>query len=350
MTGQGTAMQQDGLSSGRAGEPLEAWLRDHVAGYKGPAVVDKFSGGQSNPTFRLSAASGHYVLRRKPIGETLPSAHAVDREFRVLSALQNTGVPVPRVHALCNDDAVVGSMFYVMDFIRGRVFWDPRLPDLSRSERTAIFDSLNATIATIHSLDVDAIGLRDFGRSGDYLSRQISRWTRQYRASEMEYNAAMEDLIAWLPANMPEEGETRLVHGDYRMDNVLIHPTEPKITAVLDWELSTLGDPRADFAYHAMTWRFAPDLFRGLADIDFDELGIPDEKAYVEAYTRRSGFDPRPHWTFFLALSMFRIAAILQGIAKRASDGTAADSNAVDIGARARPVSECAARLLAEDA
>jgi aminoglycoside phosphotransferase (APT) family kinase protein len=166
----------------------------------------------------------------------------------------------------------------------------------------------------------------------------------------MEYNAAMEDLIAWLPANMPEEGETRLVHGDYRMDNVLIHPTEPRITAVLDWELSTLGDPRADFAYHAMTWRFAPDLFRGLADIDFDELGIPDEKAYVEAYTRRSGFDPRPHWTFFLALSMFRIAAILQGIAKRASDGTAADSNAVDIGARARPVSECAARLLAEDA
>lgn len=348
MAGHASATQNDPLSAATAGAALETWLSQNVERYRGPSRVEKFSGGQSNPTFRLGAASGSYVLRRKPLGETLPSAHAVDREFRVLQALQATDVPVPRVHALCTDDAVAGSMFYVMDLVPGRVFWDPRLPDLSAEERTSIFDSLNRTIAAIHRLDPDAVGLGDYGRKGDYLQRQVSRWTKQYRAAETEHNAAMEDLIAWLPQNLPAEGETRLVHGDYRLDNVLIHPSEPRITAVLDWELSTLGDPRADFAYHAMTWRFAPDLFRGLAGVELAALGIPDERTYVESYAARSGFDPRGDWTFFLVLSMFRIASILQGIAKRAMDGTAADARAVEVGAKARPIAERAARLLSE--
>ena len=340
----------DVLARGEAGAALEAWLAGHVADYRGPARVEKFAGGQSNPTFKLSAPSGAYVLRRKPLGATLPSAHAVDREFRVLRALQDSDVPSPRVHALCEDAAVAGSLFYVMDFVPGRTFWDPRLPEQSREERAQIFDSLNATIARIHTLDLRALGLTDFGRHGDYLQRQIARWTKQYRAAELERDSAFEDLIAWLPAHAPPEGETRLVHGDYRLDNVLIHPTEPRVVAVLDWELSTLGDPRADFAYHAMTWRIKPALFRGLEGVDFSALGAPDEKQYLQAYVDRTGVDPRPHWNFFLVLSLFRIAAILQGIAKRAVDGTAADAAAGDVGAKARPLAALAAQLLREGA
>lgn len=336
----------DPLSAENAGSALETWLADNVPNYQGPARLDRFAGGQSNPTFRLTATSGQYVLRRKPMGQTLPSAHAVDREFRVLHALQETDVPVPPVHALCTDDAVAGAMFYVMDLVPGRVFWDPRLPELTPAERKGIFDSMNATIAAIHRLDPVAVGLGDFGRHENYLARQISRWTRQYRASEIEPNPAMEALITWLPENLPAEGEARLVHGDYRLDNVLIHPTEPRIVAVLDWELSTLGDPRADFAYHAMTWRFAPDLFRGLAGSDFAALGIPNEADYVAAYAERSGFDPRSHWRFFLILGMFRLAAILQGIAKRAQEGTAADAKAAEVGAQAGPIAARALQLL----
>ena len=350
MDGHASAAGSDALSTGRTSESLEAWLSQWVEGYRGPARVEKFAGGQSNPTFKLVALSGAYVLRRKPLGETLPSAHAVDREFRVLKALQQTDVPVPRVHALSLDPSIAGSMFYLMDLVPGRVFWDPRLPQLAAADRARIFNSLNATIASIHSLDPTALGLAEFARSGDYLQRQIARWTKQYRAAETQHNQAVEELIAWLPANAPPEGETRLVHGDYRLDNVLIHPVEPRIAAVLDWELSTLGDPRADFAYHAMTWRIRPALFRGLEGIDFAALGIPDEQSYVAAYARRAGVDPRPHWNFFLVLSMFRIASILQGIAKRALDGTAADTAAAEVGAKARPLAERAARLIAEGA
>lgn len=340
------APETDPLQVGRASPALEAWLENSVADYRGPSQVEKFAGGQSNPTFSLTSPSGRYVLRRKPIGATLPSAHAVDREYKVLSALRSTDVPVPPVHALCIDDSVAGSMFYVMDLVPGRVFWDPRLPDLTAAERCGIFDSMGATIAAIHRLEPDDLGLGDFGRKGDYLQRQVSRWTKQYRAAETEFNPAIERLVAWLGENMPAEGETRIVHGDYRLDNVLVHPTEPKIAAVLDWELSTLGDPRADFAYHAMTWRLAPDLFRGLENVDFANLGIPREDDYVASYARRSGFDPRQDWTFFLVLSMFRIASILQGIARRAMDGTAADARAVEIGAKAGPIAERAVRLL----
>lgn len=343
-------MASDSLIDPLAGQvapaTLEQWLTDHVAGYRGPARLSRFSGGQSNPTFRLDAASGSYVLRRKPIGVTLPSAHAVDREFRVLSALRDSDVPVPRVHALCGDPAVAGSMFYVMDLVAGRLFWVPTLPDLTPADRSGIFASMNDVIAAIHRLRPDQIGLSDYGRTGDYLQRQISRWTRQYRAAETMRLEAMEALIAWLPENLPAEGETRLVHGDYRLDNVLIHPTEPRLVAVLDWELSTLGDPRADFAYHAMTWRFAPNLFRGLEGSDFENLGIPSEHGYVTDYVRKSGFDPRPDWTFFLALSMFRIASILQGIAHRAISGTAANADAAEVGARAAPIAARALRII----
>lgn len=341
-----SASIDDPLAGPLAPRELEAWLSGHVAGYAGPSSLSRFSGGQSNPTFRLDAPSGSYVLRRKPLGETLPSAHAVDREYRVLAALAATDIPVPRVHALCVDDAVAGSAFYVMDLVPGRLFWTPTLPELSPADRRGIFASMNDVIAAIHRLRPDELGLSDYGRPGNYLERQVSRWTRQYRASEMDRIAAMEALIAWLPENMPAEGETRLVHGDYRLDNVLIHPREPRIVAVLDWELSTLGDPRADFAYHAMTWRLAPQLFRGLEGVDFDGLGIPGEGDYVADYARKSGFDPRADWNFFLVLSMFRIASILQGIAHRAVAGTAANADAAEVGAKARPIAERALRII----
>ncbi|MFC6761488.1 phosphotransferase family protein [Sulfitobacter porphyrae] len=244
-------------------DALTAWMQENVTRFSGTPVLSKFEGGQSNPTFRVTSDSGAYVLRRKPMGPVLPSAHAVDREFRVLSAMAAANIPVPRVRALCLDESVIGSNFYIMDLVPGRVFWDPRLPDLSTQERAGIFDSMNETIARIHSLDPDTIGLGDFGRKDDYLTRQVSRWTRQYEAARMDPNDAMERLIEWLPRHIPPEHPARVVHGDYRLDNVLVHPQEPHVSAVLDWELSTIGNPIADFAYHLMTWRIAPDLFRG---------------------------------------------------------------------------------------
>ncbi|MEO3997322.1 phosphotransferase family protein [Mesorhizobium sp. CAU 1732] len=324
---------------------LTTWLGDAVAGFNGPIRLERISGGQSNPTFRLFAPSGDLVLRSKPVGPTLPSAHAVDREFRVLQALGGTGVPIPRAVAFCDDLSVIGTMFYVMELVPGRVFWDPRLPDLSREERGNIFDSMNETIARIHALSPAEIGLGDYGRPGAYVERQVSRWTKQYTASETDPNPAMDWLIDWLPQNMPADGETRLVHGDYRLDNLLIHPTEPRVVAVLDWELSTLGDPIADFAYHAMSWRLAPQLFRGLAGIDFAESGIPDERHYLDAYLKRTGLERPANWEFYLVLSMFRIASILQGIARRSIDGTASNADAAEIGRKARPISERARDL-----
>src|SRR4051794_6961565 len=257
---------------------LEAWLRGNVVGFRGPLAAERFSGGQSNPTYKLTSASGEYVLRRKPPGQLLPSAHAVDREFRVMRALAGTRVPVPRVHALCEDDSVIGSAFYVMEFLDGRIFWDQRLPEIADTvERGAMFDSMNAVIAALHTVDYNAVGLDDFGRPGNYMGRQIARWSRQYRASETEKIAEMDRLIDWLPLHVPAESAPAIVHGDYRMDNLVFHKTEPVIIGVLDWELSTIGDPLADFAYHVMTWRVTPELFRGLAGIDFAASGIPDE-------------------------------------------------------------------------
>jgi aminoglycoside phosphotransferase (APT) family kinase protein len=325
---------------------LEAWLRENLPDYAGPPVLERFPGGQSNPTFRLRAASGDYVLRRKPAGALLASAHAVDREYRVMRALADTPVQVARVHALCEDAAVIGSSFFVMDYVEGRVFWDQTLPGMAPEQRRAIFASMNATIAALHGVDFAAVGLSGFGRPENYLARQLARWTTQYRAAETAPIPAMDRLIEWLPANLPAGSgaaagvRAGVVHGDFRMDNLIFHPTEPRVVAVLDWELSTLGDPVVDFAYHAMSWRVAPALFRGLAGIDFAGSGIPTEADYVAEYFRRTGQPPVEHWDYYIVYSLFRIAAILQGIAKRALDGTAASAQAVDVGGRAGGLAE----------
>jgi aminoglycoside phosphotransferase (APT) family kinase protein len=319
---------------------LEGWMRDHIGGFRGPLAAEQFEGGQSNPTYKLSAGSGFYVLRRKPLGQLLPSAHAVDREYRVMRALAGTAVPVPEVHVLCEDDSVIGSVFYVMEFLDGRIFWDPRLPGLSAAERRAMFQSMSTVIAALHSVGYVEVGLADFGRAGNYMARQVARWSRQYQASETEKQPAMDQLIEWLPRHLPPEGQPRIVHGDYRIDNLIYHPTEPRVIGVLDWELSTIGDPLADFAYHAMAWRVSPELFRGLAGVDLAALGIPTEDEYVGAYGARTNRGRSPDWEFYMVYSLFRLAAIMQGIAKRAIDGTAASREAVELGRLARPVGE----------
>ena len=319
---------------------LERYLAAHVAGFTGPLSVSQFKGGQSNPTFLLTGGGRQYVLRRKPPGKLLPSAHAVDREYRVLSALHGTDVPVARPYALCEDESVIGTMFYVMDYVQGRVLWDPSLPGMTPPQRGAIFDEMNRVIAALHSVDYQAVGLGDYGRPGSYLERQIARWTKQYRASETERIEAMENLIEWLPNNIPDGEETTLVHGDYRLDNTIFHPTEPRMLAVLDWELSTLGHPIADFAYHCMTWRLTPTEFRGMLGLDFAALGIPDEARYVEMYCRRTGRAGIPNWDFYIAYNMFRLAGILQGIRGRVVEVTASSAHAIESGRRARPMAE----------
>lgn len=305
--------------------------------------VEQFKGGQSNPTYRFTDSQGRrYVLRRKPPGKLLPSAHAVDREYRVIKALYEIRFPVARPHVLCEDESIIGTAFYVMDYVEGRVLWDQSLPGMSKAGRFAIWDELNRVIANLHRVDYRAVGLESFGKPGNYIERQIGRWTQQYRASETERVTAMDNLIDWLPKNIPPEAATTVVHGDYRLDNTIFHPTEPRILAVLDWELSTLGDPLADFAYHCMSWHIPPGQFRGIAGLDFAALGIPSESEYVELYckrTRRGAIDPS-HWDFYIAYNLFRIAAILQGILKRVVDGTAASAHARDAGSRARPMAE----------
>lgn len=325
---------------------LADYLRAQGHDVDGGLTASEITGGQSNPTYRLDVGSHRYVLRRKPDGVLLPSAHAIEREYRVMRALAGTGVPVPRVHLLCEDTTVVGTPFYLMDFVEGRVFWDASLPGLEPRERAALYDELNRVIAALHQVDVAAVGLSDFGRPGRYLERQIERWTRQYRASETERIDAMERLIEWLPAHVPAADETSLVHGDYRIDNVIFHPTEPRILGVLDWELSTLGHPLADFAYHCMSWRVTPDEFRGIKGHDLDALGIPQEAPYVEAYRRRTGRESLPDWDYYLAFNMFRMSAILQGILARALQGNATSAQAEATGRLARPMAEAGWRQI----
>jgi aminoglycoside phosphotransferase (APT) family kinase protein len=319
---------------------LERYLRGHVEGFSGELEIEQFKGGQSNPTFMLKAGSRRYVLRRKPPGKLLPSAHAVDREYRVITALHGSGFPVAKTYCLCEDDSIIGTAFYVMDYVAGRVLWEPSLPQMAKDARAAYFDELNRVMAALHALDYTSIGLAEYGKPGNYIERQINRWIKQYRASETEHIEAMEHLIEWLPKNIPAGDETTIVHGDYRMDNVIFHPTEPKILAVLDWELSTLGHPLADFSYHCMTWRLTPGQFRGMMGIDFEAVGIPTEQAYVAAYCRRTGRAGIPNWDFYMAYNMFRLAGILQGIMGRVKDGTAASAHAHEQGKRARPMAE----------
>ncbi len=321
---------------------LEAFLAERVAGFAGPLAVAQFRGGQSNPTFLLTTPRARYVLRSKPApaAKLLPSAHAVDREHRVITALARAGVPVPRTFCLSEDESVIGRAFYVMDYVEGRVLWEQSLPGMTPGERTAIYDEMNRVIARLHRVDYRDAGLADFGRPGNYLARQIERWTRQYRASETERMSEMDRMIEWLPGAIPAGDETSIVHGDYRLDNLIFHPTEPRILAILDWELSTLGHPLADFSYHCMSWHIPPEQFRGIAGLDLAGLGIPGEAEYIAAYCRRTGRARIDHWDFYLAYNMFRLAAILQGIMKRALDGTAASREALDAGQRARPMAE----------
>ena len=316
----------------------EAWLTAKVSGYRGPGRLHKFGFGQSNPTYRLETAEKDYVLRRKPFGQLLPKAHAIEREFRVLAALKDTNVPVPRVQALCEDPSLLGAAFYVMDYVAGRSFYDQRLPGLDPAARTAIFDGMNNAIARLHQVDLLALGLADYGRPEGFIERQIGVWTKQYRASEGDKIPAMEGLIEWLPRNVPAQQAPAVFHGDLRLDNMIFHPTEPRVVAVLDWELSTLGDPVADFAYNCMFWRVGADLFRGFKDLDLTGLGIPAEAAYVKKYCDRTGRTELPSFNFYLAFSTFRLAAILQGVWRRAKDGNASAADAADVGARAAPL------------
>lgn len=328
---------------------LAAYLEDKVAGFKGPLTAEKFAGGQSNPTFKITAASGEYVLRRKPPGELLKSAHAVDREYRVLSALANTEVPVVEVYHLCEDDSVIGSMFYLMEFKQGTVFWDPALPEMSNAERRIIFDRMNKVLVDLHSVDVDKVGLADYGRPSNYFARQTDRWSKQYRASELETIGDMDRLMEWLPQNMPaDDGKLVLVHGDFRLDNIMFHPSEPRPLALLDWELSTLGHPYADLAYQCMQLRLDNDsVLAGLGGIDRQALGIPSEEDYVGLYCQRMGLENIPNWNFYVVFSMFRFAAILQGVAKRAQEGNASSDKASRMGLLVKPLAKMAVGLIA---
>jgi len=321
---------------------LETYLRGRIEGYSGPLAIEQFKGGQSNPTYRLSAGGRRYVMRSKPgpAAKLLPSAHAVDREFRVITALGRAGIPVPRTYCLCEDEGVIGRAFFVMECVEGRVFWDQSLPGIAPAERAAIYDEMNRVIAALHKVDFAAIGLSDYGKPGNYFARQIGRWSKQYQASETEKIEAMDKLIAWLPANIPAGEETSIVHGDYRLDNLIFHPAEPRILAILDWELSTLGHPLADFSYHCMSWHIPPGHFRGIAGLDLASLGIPSEKTYMAAYCRRTGREEIGHWDFYLAYNLFRLAAILQGIMKRALEGIASSERALEAGRRTRPLAE----------
>ncbi len=308
-------------------ERLAAWMRAHVPGFHGTLAVDQFRGGQSNPTYRVEAGGTRYVVRRKPPGQLLKSAHAVDREYRVLSALQATDVPVPRTYALCTDESVIGTWFYVMECVEGRVLWEPHLPDCTPADRFAIYDSLCDVLARLHSVDVRALGLENFGRPGNYFARQLSRWTRQYVASQTQAVREMDLLMEWLPRTIPPGDETSLIHGDFKLDNTILHPTEPRVIAILDWEISTLGHPLGDFTYLCMPW-FEGGAFE---ELDLASHGLPSLDEYAAAYCRRTGRDDIESFDWYAAYQMYRAACIYQGILGRVRDGTAASDNATSI-------------------
>lgn len=323
----GTTAVRDGFGFDQGA--LAKWMTEHVDGFAGTLAVEQFKGGQSNPTYRLVTPQRSYVLRRKPPGELLKGAHAVEREAQVLTALAGTGVPVAQVYGLCTDDSVIGSWFYVMEMVEGRIFWDATIPGVPREDRAAYFDTMNAAIAHLHCLDYVAAGLGEYGRPGNYYARQISRWSRQYHEDvDAGRDTGMDRLVEWLPTAIPAGDETSLVHGDFRCDNMIFHPTEPRILAVLDWELSTLGHPLADFAHHGMMYRMPPQIVAGLLGADLRELGIPAEAEYVERYCQRTGRADIDGYDFAIAFNLFRLAAIIHGIKGRVIRGTAASAHA----------------------
>ena len=323
---------------------LEAWLKAHVEGYEGPLTVLQFKGGQSNPTYQLVTPGRTYVLRRKPFGKLLPSAHAVDREFRVISALHRVGYPVARPYGLCTDDGVIGAAFYVMSMVEGRVLWDATLPQSSPQERGAIYAAEIATLARLHQFNPEELGLGDYGKPGNYFARQVDRWSRQYRASETATIGEMDRLIEWLPRTVPPQERISIVHGDYRLDNMIFDATEPRVVAILDWELSTLGDPLADFTYFIMNWAMPRDSRSGLAGVDLPALGIPTMDAAVAQYCVLTGRTSLPDLDWYFAYNLFRLAAIVQGIAGRVRDGTAASPRAAEAARRVGPLSQAAWR------
>ncbi len=333
-------------------DSLSGWLDKNLDGFKGPLTLEIFKGGQSNPTYKLITPSTSYVMRAKPgpVAKLLPSAHAVEREFSVMKGLQGSAVPVPRMYALCEDESVIGRAFYVMEFMQGRVLWDQSLPSMQNTERREIYDEMNRVISALHTVRFAECGLSGYGKPGNYFERQIGRWSKQYQASATQPIDEMDRLMAWLPANIPARGRddsmVSIVHGDYRLDNLMFHATEPRVIAVLDWELSTLGHPLADFSYHCMAWHIPPGAFRGLGGLDVASLGIPTESEYIRMYCDRTGLatpeDLKADWNFYLAYNMFRIAAILQGIAKRVEAGTASSAQARASGAGARPMAQLA--------
>jgi aminoglycoside phosphotransferase (APT) family kinase protein len=331
---------------------LERWLTQNLAGFAGPLSVEMFKGGQSNPTYKLITPARSYVMRAKPgpVAKLLPSAHAVEREFAVMKGLHGTDVPVARMFCLCEDESVIGRAFYVMEFVQGRVLWDQALPGMTPAERGAIYNEMNRVIAALHTVKFADRGLAGYGKPGNYFERQIGRWSKQYLASVTQPIPEMDELMVWLPAHIPagarDEAMVSIVHGDYRLDNLMFHPTEPRVLAVLDWELSTLGHPLADFSYHCMAWHIPPGAFRGIGGLDVKALGIPTEAEYIRLYCERTGLATpeslKADWNFYMAYNMFRIAAILQGIAKRVEAGTAASAQAVSSAAGARPLAQMA--------
>ena len=333
-------------------DALGIWMQTNIPGFAGPLSVEMFKGGQSNPTYKLITPSKCYVMRAKPgpVAKLLPSAHAVEREFAVMQGLQNTGVPVPHMYCLCEDESVIGRAFYVMEFMQGRVLWDQSLPGMSADQRAVMYNEMNRVIAALHTVKFADVGLTGYGKPGNYFERQIGRWSKQYNASVTQPIAEMDQLMAWLPNNIPamarDETMVSIVHGDFRMDNLMFDAEQPKVIAVLDWELSTLGHPLADFSYHCMAWHIPPGAFRGIAGLNLAELGIPDEQTYIRMYCERTGLATpdqlKGEWNFYMAYNLFRIAAILQGIAKRVEAGTASSAQAVASGKGARPMAQLA--------
>lgn len=320
---------------------LERYMAAHVEGFKGPITAEQFRGGQSNPTYRLTTPGARYVLRRKPPGTLLKSAHAVDREYRMLVALQDSKVPAARPFALCVDESVIGSAFYIMEHVDGRVFWDHLIPEFDNAQRAALYDHMNEVLAELHLLDYERVGLADFGKPGNYFARQIGRWTKQYNASQTDTIAEMNNLIEWLPKNIPADESISVVHGDYRLENMIIHPTEPRIVAILDWELSTIGHPLGDLTYQCAQWRLPHTaLMNGIQGVDRQAYGIPTEDEYVATYCRRTGRRTIENWDFYMAYNLFRLAAIVQGIVGRIRDGTASSKDAATMSGRVRPLAE----------